>query len=189
VAQPLDLGNISRWQTTEGQSLGRLLQIRSQGACGWATGARRNSTSDRARRPMTMPSQLQRFPAPRRLRAFSALAVAAARELGAAGYAASWTIGSAIPRPRLDRPSPRRPHVSLERRSAEHHDAGLPAGQISAFERDRAGVSLVRLDRGKAHRGCARDAQNRAVLIEHGGSHWLPSPSPPGNRYPRRPGV
>jgi hypothetical protein len=81
---------------------------------------------------------------------------------------------SAIPRPRLDRPPPRRPHVSLKRRSAEHHYAGLPAGQISAFERDRAGVGLVRLDRGKPHRGCARDAKNRAVLIEHRGSPWSP---------------
>jgi len=111
--------------------------------------------------------------------------VSFSRSNGAAGYAASLTIGSAIRRPRLDRPPPRRSHVSLERRSAEHHDAGLPTGQVAAFERDRAGVGVVRLDGGKPHRGRARNAQNRAVLIEHRGSPL--SPSPPGNRSPKRP--
>jgi hypothetical protein len=93
-----------------------------------------------------------------------------------------------IPRPPLHRPPARRPHVLLERRSAEHHDAGLRAGQIAAFERDRTGVGLVRLDRCEPHRGRARNAQNRAILNEHRGSPWSPSPSPPGNRHPNRPG-
>jgi hypothetical protein len=92
-----------------------------------------------------------------------------------------------IPRPLRRRPPRRRQHVMPELRSAEQHNAGFRKWRIPAFKRDRAGAGFARLDGGKSHRGCARNTQNRALLVQHRGS--------PGRRRfsqrlhrPKRPG-
>jgi hypothetical protein len=75
-----------------------------------------------------------------------------------------------IPSPRLDRPPPRRPHVSLEWRSAERDNARLLARWIPALKRDHACADFAWFDNGKPHRGRACNTQNRAVVDEHRGS-------------------
>jgi hypothetical protein len=71
----------------------------------------------------------------------------------------------------------RRQHVLAELRFADHQNAGPRAWCIPSFERDRAGAGIARLDLGKPHRGLARNAEDRAVSIEHRcspGSPWSP---------------